>query len=79
MWPGSAAKIRCNRWDYTDGNRSADRRFPFDDIASRGFQIAQNRSRMRKKRLPEFGELYPAAKTIKEPRTEFVFQFSNLL
>jgi hypothetical protein len=72
-------KIWRNRWNHAHADRSANRCFALDDVASRRFKLAKHGSGAREKSSTKFRQANGAAQTIEEPRSQFVFELSDLL
>ena len=58
---------------------AGDRIFALDDIASGGFEFAQNGPRAWEECFADIGEANGAAQTIEESRAKFVLQLEDLL
>jgi hypothetical protein len=72
-------KIRGNGGNDADGDRPTDGVLALDDVASGGFEFAENGARAGEKSLAHIGEPHRAAETVEEARAEFPFEFHNLL
>ena len=79
---GSKARrkeVGGNGGDDTDGDRTADELFAFDDVAFGGFQFAKDSTGAREKGLAKVGKANGAAEAIEEARAELIFQLEDLL
>ena len=66
-------EIRSDGGNGANRHRTADGLFLLDDVATRGFEFAQDTACARKKCLADFGEADGAAETVEEAGAEFVF------
>ena len=72
-------KVRRDSGDDADVDGAGDRVFLFHNFAFGRFQLAQNRTGVRKESLPQFGEADAAPEAVEKAGTQFVFELENLL
>lgn len=72
-------KVGRDRRDHADRKCSRDGILALDDVALRGFQFAQDRTRARKECFANLGEADRSAQSVEESRAEFVFELKDLL
>jgi hypothetical protein len=72
-------KIGGNRGNYANADWSADGAFALNNIASGGFELAENGTGPRQKRLTYVCQPHRAAQTVEKARAKFVFKLHDLL
>lgn len=72
-------QIRRDGGNGADGDGATDGTFLFDDVASGGFEFAEDAAGAREKGFADVGEADGAAETIEKTSTQFVFELEDLL
>jgi len=72
-------EIRGNRGNYANADWSADGAFALKNIASGGFELAENGTGPRQKCLTYVGQPHRPAQTVEKARAKFVFKLHDLL
>ena len=72
-------EIRGNSGNDADADWAANRAFALNNVASGGFELAENGTGPRQKRLTYVGEPHRAAQSVKKARAKFVFKLHDLL